>query len=303
MKLITEGKGKYSIANLFVSNRVDEHKEYAMIERATFRKMIFIQIVFSAVIVLAIKFFGVQVDDFDYEKMKAYSVYIVAFVGSIYANMQALSHSNVETVIVFRACSPIAVTVIEYFFMDRAWPTLRSTFSLGLVAVGALIYCISDSQFAMDGVAAYSWVLVYFFLIVFEMTYGKKLTSTVKMESVWGPVLYCNTLAALPMFLLGYIRNDYENIAEKLLAVPLDGMALLGLAVSRHGERNHLHTRGGSEQVLDLAAQRADMGQALLSMGSVCGVHLSARRHFLPAGTAKRRIVLSVRSSSRGTAV
>ncbi|CAK9249576.1 unnamed protein product [Sphagnum jensenii] len=141
--------------------------------------------------------------------------------------MQALSHSNVETVIVFRACSPIAVTVIEYFFMDRAWPTLRSTFSLGLVAVGALIYCISDSQFAMDGVAAYSWVLVYFFLIVFEMTYGKKLTSTVKMESLWGPVLYCNTLAALPMFLLGYIRNDYENIAEKLMEIPANGALVI----------------------------------------------------------------------------
>jgi hypothetical protein len=39
---------------------------------------------------------------------------------------------------------------------------------------------------------AYSWVVTYFFLITFEMTYGKKLTSSVKMDSVWGPVLYCN---------------------------------------------------------------------------------------------------------------
>ena len=123
-------------------------------------------------------------------------MYIVAFVAAIYANMQALAHSNVETVIVFRACSPIAVSVVEYLFMDRAWPSLRSSISLIAVACGAVLYCISDSQLALNGIGAYTWVIIYFFLITFEMTYGKKLTSAVKMDSVWGPVLYCNLLAA-----------------------------------------------------------------------------------------------------------
>jgi hypothetical protein len=50
-----------------------------------------------------------------------------------YTNPQALSVSNVETVIVFRACSPIAVTVVEYLFMDRSWPNIRSMFSLLVV--------------------------------------------------------------------------------------------------------------------------------------------------------------------------
>lgn len=185
------------------------------------------QIVTSAIIVLIIKLCGVPVDGFEWEKVKAYSVYIIAFVGAIYANMQALAYSNVETVIVFRACSPIAVTIIEYFLMDRAWPSLRSTFSLGLVALGALIYCMSDSQFALNGMKAYSWVILYFFLITFEMTYGKKLTSTVKMESVWGPVLYCNVLAAVPMFLLGYFNGDYVNLDDKLSELPANGAMVL----------------------------------------------------------------------------
>ena len=77
-----------------------------------------------------------------------------------------------------------------------------------LVACGAFMYCLSDSQFALGGLKSYSWVIAYFFLITFEMTYGKKLTSSVKMDSVWGPVLYCNTLAALPMFLLGYLVSS-----------------------------------------------------------------------------------------------
>lgn len=187
----------------------------------------FIQIIFAACIVVFLKLTGVPVDGLEWDKVKAYSVYIIAFVGAIYANMRALAHSNVETVIVFRACSPIAVTLIEYFLMDRSWPSVRSTFSLGLVALGAFIYCISDSQFTLSGWSAYSWVSIYFVLIVFEMTYGKKLTSSVKMESVWGPVLYCNVLAALPMFLLGYLNGDYENAYDKLEELPANGAMLL----------------------------------------------------------------------------
>ena len=115
----------------------------------------FVQILSSAIAVLGLKWCGVQVDDLDYEKLKAYGLYIVAFVTCIFANMKALEASNVETVIVFRACSPLAVTVVEYFFMDRAWPTLRSCIALLVVSGGAILYCLSDSQFALEGVGAY----------------------------------------------------------------------------------------------------------------------------------------------------
>lgn len=187
----------------------------------------FIQIFSSTVFILLIKMCGVTVDDLEWDKVKQYSMYIVAFVAAIFANMQALSHSNVETVIVFRACSPVAVSIVEYLLMDRAWPSIRSSLSLATVAMGALLYCTSDSQLALNGLSAYTWVIIYFVLITFEMTYGKKLTSAVKMDSVWGPVLYCNLLAALPMFLLGYVYGDYENIGTKLSEIPANGVMVL----------------------------------------------------------------------------
>ncbi len=187
----------------------------------------FIQICFSAVVVLIIKALGVPVDDFDATKLKAYAMYIVAFVSAIYANMQALKASNVETVIVFRACTPIAVCFIEYLFMGRESPSGRSATSLLVVAFGACIYCMMDSQFSLYGLTAYSWVITYFILITFEMTYGKTLTSSVKMDTVWGPVLYCNLLAAGPMFMLGYINGDYENIGEKISEMSVNGMSVL----------------------------------------------------------------------------
>ena len=187
----------------------------------------FIQILSSAVAVFVMKSLGVPVDDLEWTKLKAYGMYIIAFVSAIYANMQALQHSNVETVIVFRACSPIAVCVVEYMFMDRALPSVRSTLSLLAVASGAVLYCMSDSEFNLNGFSAYYWVCIYFLLITFEMTYGKKLTSSVKMDSVWGPVFYCNLLAAAPMFTLGYTAGDYDGVTEKLLEMPLNGVLVL----------------------------------------------------------------------------
>lgn len=186
-----------------------------------------IQILSSTVFVLGIKFAGVSVDDLKWEKVKPYSIYILAFVAAIYSNMKALEHSNVETVIVFRSCTPLAVTVIEYFLMGRAWPNLRASISLLVVASGAIMYCLTDSEFSLHGLEAYYWAILYFILITFEMTYGKKLTSSVKMDSVWGPVLYCNLLAAGPMFLLGYSAGDFNNISSALAEIPANGWMII----------------------------------------------------------------------------
>ena len=175
----------------------------------------FVQIVFSTIAVLIIQFTKLsEVDTFDWERSKAYALYVIIFVLAIYTNMKALSVSNVETVIVFRACSPIAVALTDYLFMNRAFPTIRSCISLVIIASGAFVYCLSDSQLSMHGISSYYWVLTYFVLIVIEMTYGKSLTSTVKMNSVWGPVLYCNTFSIVPIGLLCWIDGDFEKIHD-----------------------------------------------------------------------------------------
>eukprot|EP01032_Pedospumella_encystans_P014884 gene14884-17075_t len=90
---------------------------------------------------------------------------------------------------------------------------MRSAASMLVVAVGAIFYCISDSQLSLGGFGAYTWVLLYFLLITVEMTYGKMLTSTVKMQSVWGPVLYCNAFSILPMFFLSYGSGELNAAA------------------------------------------------------------------------------------------
>lgn len=166
-------------------------------------------------------------DDLEWKKLKPYFIYVLAFVLAIYSNMQALSHSNVETVIVFRACTPIAVSFVEYMFMGRDLPSIRSACSLTVVAVGAYFYCLSDSDFALKGIEAYYWVVTYAVLLTFEMTYGKNLTSSVKMKSMWGPVLYCNFLALAPLGTLGYMQGEFVGVVDKVFALPTEGVLVL----------------------------------------------------------------------------
>lgn len=68
---------------------------------------------------------------------QAYSVYTVAFVLGVYCNMRALENSNVETVIIFRSCTPLAVAICDWIFLGRELPSRRSTVSLCTIGFGA----------------------------------------------------------------------------------------------------------------------------------------------------------------------
>ena len=172
----------------------------------------------------------VEVDPIEWSKVKPYILYVLAFVAAIYANMKALSESNVETIIVFRSLVPLATSVIDYTHMGRELPSRRSIFALSMLVLGAAIYCMCDSQLALRGWSAYSWVSAYFCLITFEMCYGKSLVSNVQMNSVWGSVLYTNILAFLPMTALAIATGDFSDSSYALSSLSVNGAMVLAFS-------------------------------------------------------------------------
>jgi drug/metabolite transporter (DMT)-like permease len=147
-------------------------------------------------------------------QVKPYLYYVVIFVLGVWTNMQSLAVSNVDTVIVFRACTPLAVALMDFFFLGRELPGRRSATALGLLGLGVYGYVASDAQFALAGFAAYYCVTAYFFLIVIEMTYGKRVTSSVKMATVSGSVLYTNFFAWAPMLLISASVGELQKFGE-----------------------------------------------------------------------------------------
>mmetsp|Transcript_4773 Transcript_4773/g.8196 ORF Transcript_4773/g.8196 Transcript_4773/m.8196 type:complete len:370 (-) Transcript_4773:105-1214(-) len=161
----------------------------------------------------------IEVDSLSYHNLKIFAPYMCSFTISLYSNGRALSAANIETVIVFRACSPLFVSILDWVFLGRELPGTRSALSLLGVVAGAVGYVLADGQFAMNGFAAYTWVMLNLTGIVFEMTYGKYLISGVTFKSpVWGATLYTNTLAILPMFTLAAAAGERKKLDDAILS-------------------------------------------------------------------------------------
>lgn len=153
-------------------------------------------------------------------KVKPYLVYIASFSAGIYTNMKALEVSNVDTIIVFRCCTPLVVAMLDFLFLGRELPNARSAASLVVLLLSASGYVMFDSAFRLDGVAAYFWVIIYFFLLCFSMTYGKLVTDAVPMKTMWGAALYSNLLSIPPTFLFGLVAGEYSVLHNIRWTVP-----------------------------------------------------------------------------------
>lgn len=117
-------------------------------------------------------------DEWACDKLKAYSYYVGMFVCTIYCNMkvplflvypgfvhaeackvcaiaaQALEFSNVETIIVFRACVPLVVAILDWGFMGRQLPSLRSSLSLAILVQLHLMLATAPLPFVAPNPAA-----------------------------------------------------------------------------------------------------------------------------------------------------
>jgi len=175
------------------------------------------QFLFASVCVILFKLFSlIDIQYFNMETAKVYMIYVFSFIIGLYSNFRALESSNIETVIVFRACTPLCVSVLDYFFLGRQLPSLRSVGALLIICIGALGYVLTDKAFEVGGFAAYTWVVVWFVSLCFNMTYGKVILKSVKSDSIWDSVYYTNLLSLIPMFLFGTVVADeytkYQNL-------------------------------------------------------------------------------------------
>jgi len=160
-----------------------------------------------------------------------FGIYVLAFSAGTWANMKVLQVSNVETVIVFRACAPLLVCVFDYQFHRRALPNRRSVGAMLLIGVGAFSYVLNDRSFKAEGMAAYFWVMVWFVVLVFQLTYAKHLVTGIGLKSVWSPVFYTNTLSLIPTGIIGIISGDFSKISDIQWTVDAVAVLLLSCVV------------------------------------------------------------------------
>lgn len=173
------------------------------------------QLAVAIALIFGAKLSGViEVDDLQWEYVKPYLLYVFFFSTGIYCNMRSLNVSNVETIIVFRALSPIIVAMLDAMFLGREWPSYRSWAGLLTLVIGAYGYASFDEQFHTQGYSAYSWPSLYTIIIAMEMAYGKKIVKSVPLKTQSGPVFYTNLIGFVPMLMLANVSNEYAGFWE-----------------------------------------------------------------------------------------
>lgn len=136
----------------------------------------------------------IVVDQLEWRKLLAFLPVSLAFLAAVFANMKTLQFANVETFVVFRASTPLTISVCDWLFLGRELPSLRSAACLVLLLAGAVAYVLTDAQFEVRG---YVWVAVWYVIFCFDQLYIKHAVDTVKVDSNWGRVFYTNLWACM----------------------------------------------------------------------------------------------------------
>jgi len=167
---------------------------------------------------------GLKVDKFEKQKVLSFIPVVAGFVGMLFTNMKALQHVPVDTFICARASTTAVIAIVEYMFLGRALPSLRSWVALGGLLLGVYLYVNFDYHFSIAG---YMWIGVWYCVAVAEMVVVKHVCTSVKM-STWGRTLYMNGLALVPITAIGLANMEALRFQE----VRWDANAIFTLLLS-----------------------------------------------------------------------
>lgn len=117
---------------------------------------------------------------------------VAGFLGTIYANIKVLQHSNVETFITFRSSTPLVLAFFDWALLGRQLPSGRSWGALGALLLSSAGYAYFDKGFVID---AYVWLFIWYIFFTFEGVWVKHMCDTVPMGN-WARVYYANMMSA-----------------------------------------------------------------------------------------------------------
>jgi len=166
-----------------------------------------------AMTALGVWLFGLMdiivVDGLEWGKANSFSLVALIFLATIFTNIKCLQYSNVETFIVFRASTPLFISICDYLFLNRHLPNVRSTFCLLGLLGGAAVYVMWDHAFQVRG---YMWVGIWYFMFTVDQIYIKHVCNKVKMKSNWGRVYYTNLIASVPLLFMTAWNREVINV-------------------------------------------------------------------------------------------
>ncbi len=87
----------------------------------------------------------------------------------------------------------------------------RSCAALSGVLLSAATYVTTDTTLGVEGAAGWTWLLLWWVLLAFQMTYGKHITEAVVMTES-ERVFYTNVLSVPPTMVLCLLMGEHQDL-------------------------------------------------------------------------------------------
>lgn len=194
-------------ASMLVANKAAVHLVHAPC------LILFLQLLGTVVAVKGAHVLGFirSCDTLTLPKIKAFFPVAIIFTLTIFTNMYSLRYANVETFMVFRFSTPLALSVADYIFLGRELPEFRSWMSLFALLAGGIGYTLTDSFFDIRG---YAFCCLWYCIFVMDQVYLKHVVDNVKMESNWGRVYYSNLLPCPLLTSMSLFSNEHVALED-----------------------------------------------------------------------------------------
>ena len=142
--------------------------------------LLFVQLFTSWFVMFVLGFLILDVTPCKLEFLKKFWPVPFAWLGVLFAGLKAVQYANVETFIVFRATTPIVLSLAEWVFLGRKLPNLRSSVCLAIMLFSSVGYTLTDSFFQITG---YLWIVAWYAVFLLEFLVVKHKVDTVDMTN------------------------------------------------------------------------------------------------------------------------
>ena len=115
----------------------------------------------------------------------------------------------------FRASTPIMVSIGDWLFLGRELPSYRSCACLVVLVIGVLLYTATDQGFEITG---YGWLSGWYVMFLVVQLYLKHVTNKVQHQSNWGRVYYLNTLSAAVLSVSIVATGEWKGLEWTMAA-------------------------------------------------------------------------------------
>jgi len=133
--------------------------------------------------------------------------FVVCFFALLSSGMWVMKVAPLETFIAFKSTTPIALSLLDYLFMGRAFPSAKSLLAMAGITAGAIWYVSGDVKSEKQ---AYFYCAIFVLVACIEGGVAKDTINRYQMNS-WSRTFLVNTLSIPVGIVLSFFTGEFEN--------------------------------------------------------------------------------------------